>query len=190
MKTKALCLIVLIVFNMGCVKNKAIKNSSELSLLDLSKYSHWSFNGKMSFSDGENGGSGKISWFNNDGQLSAALKAPLGQGSWQIEENKQGSKLSSSKRGDMFASSMKTLLSEEIGWPIPWDELKSWIQAKPLNSQKAEISYHQEKLLIRENGWLVEYSRFKPVANSYLPTKMVATNPPYTIKLLIRKWNL
>jgi len=176
----------------ACQHPKQIKpDNTQRNLFELDKQVDWSFTGKMSFSDGNEGGSGRVNWRSLNDLVTADLKAPLAQGSWSLSESQTGGKISSSKSEDKFGPSMGLLISQEVGWQVPWQQLKRWITVRPLNINKAEvIDLNKQKMVIKENGWVIEYSRFEELENKSLPHKIIARKAPYSIKLFIKSWKL
>lgn len=183
-----------LLFLQSCQQAAQIKpgySDGTLPLLDLSAHDSYQFNGKMSFSDGEDGGSGRISWENTKGLISTELKAPLGSKSWLIKEFDNNAELISNGVTTQ-AHSAQSLISNQLGWQVPWQQLKSWVVGKPHNMNQANIKWLTDGFEIIEDGWRIEYSRLKEEGDKpgqYLPYKMVARKAPYSIKLSVKQWS-
>ncbi len=91
----------------------------------------------------------------------------------------------------LIADSAQTLISEQLGWQVPWQQLKSWVLGRPHNINQGRITWQTDGFIIYEGGWQIEYSRLKSYPNilsKQLPHKMVARKNNYSIKLSINQW--
>ena len=174
----------------ACHQPTHVKPITPNQMIDLSEVTNYQFKGKMSFSDGQDGGSGSIQWQNSGGLISARLKAPLGSKSWHLSEQKFGAELITNGT-TLIADSAQTLISEQLGWQVPWQQLKSWVLGRPHNINQGRITWQTDGFIIYEGGWQIEYSRLKSYPNilsKQLPHKMVARKNNYSIKLSINQW--
>ena len=174
----------------ACHHPTNVKPISASQMIDLSELSSYQFKGKMSFSDGQDGGSGSIQWQNNGGLISARLKAPLGSKSWHLTEQKVGAQLISNG-ATLIADSGQTLISDQLGWQVPWQHLKSWVLGRPHNQNQGQVTWQTDGFIIQEGGWQIEYSRLKTYSDDsskQLPHKIVARKNNYSIKLAIKQW--
>lgn len=176
------------VFLVGC-KQLGTQPTQKLNLVDLADVDQYQVLGKMSFSDGRDGGSGRVDWQFKGGFITAELKAPLGSKSWQIEEYDGGAKISTSEGYTGFSETAQALVSQELGWMVPWNELKSWIKGTPDVPEDARIIVHSDGYDIHEKGWVIQYSKLRNFDNNELPTKIIARKENYSIKVSIKKWN-
>lgn len=181
-------LIVLLLLS-GC-KPSAIKPNKELNLLDLTGAAYYQILGKMSFSDGNDGGSGRVNWRSHNNLIIAELKAPLGSKSWQIIEFSDGAKIETNDGYTQFSESAQTLISQELGWQVPWVELKSWIKGAPSTQDDATLEVNDNGYELYENGWSIQYSKFKNFETGHLPMLIIARKDNYSIKVSIKTWNL
>ncbi|WP_255590462.1 lipoprotein insertase outer membrane protein LolB [Marinicella meishanensis] len=172
----------------ACQKSTQIKPTVAVDLLSLDHHSAYQFNGKMSFSDGQDGGTGRVTWQSNQGLIDASLKAPLGSQSWQLIESVQGATLIANGGDQLHSVDAGWLISQQLGWQVPWQALKHWVVAQPHQTQAARVQWQGDALTIEEAGWRIEYSKFKPYPGGSLPHKMVARKGEYAIKLAVRNW--
>ncbi len=184
-------LIVVFWLLQGCQNHQNnVKSPDTNQLIDLSEIDNYQFKGKMSFSDGENGGSGSVNWEKSSGLVNVRIKAPLNSKSWRLSEQTMGAELIAD--GKVFhADSAQKLISKELGWQVPWKQLKSWVIGQPYNNNQAQVGSIVNGFSVKENGWLIEYSRLKPPQKNLsgqLPYKMIARKGNYSIKLSIKQW--
>jgi len=147
----------------------------------------WSVTGKMSINDGLQSGSGKFDWIKSDSHFEAQFKAPLGQGSWKITENNKEARLSSSKHADRFADNAQELISNELGWSFPLENLNYWLRGFHYLDEPYKHKNNIDN--IQESGWNISYQKWQSTPMGLLPTKIKASKPPYSVKLIIYHWN-
>ena len=185
-----LTIFILSVLLLQACHQPSLKSSAPIQLIGLAEINSYQFKGKMSFSDGQDGGSGSVDWQNSSGYISARLKGPLGSNSWQILESKIVAELVTDDMR-IVADSATELISNQLGWEVPWEQLKSWVIGQPYNKRKALINWKENGFSLLEDGWQIEYSRMKTYEGNsthHLPHKMIARKGPYAIKLSIKKW--
>lgn len=169
-------------------KQSSVKPKLELNLVEFNDIERYQILGKMSFSDGQDGGSGRIDWQFNNGYVVALLKAPLGSKSWEIKEFEGGAQIETNQGYKQISESAQSLISQELGWHVPWNELKHWIKGSPHLSNKSEVTVHNDGYDIREKGWVIQYSKLRSFETGELPMKIVARKDNYAIKVSIKSW--
>ncbi len=183
------CLILFMIVLSACQPKVGIKPYSEPNLVDFTEINTYQFTGKISFSDGQEGGSGSVRWRFSNGSTEAKIKAPLGSKSWQITATQDGAELRSNGGEVYRGHSAQELLEQQVGWSVPWQQLRQWVVGQPGDARLATVTWvDQDSYQIIETGWVIQYSRIKPHLDGFLPHKMVARNGDYSIKLSIRNW--
>jgi len=155
---------------------------------DIASAGSFRMTGKMSFSDGQEGGSGQVEWQQNGDALTLILKAPLSKRSWTLTESTQGAKLVSSRGDEVYADSASRLISNEVGWPVPWDALKLWLVGKMTEEGQSYIEPEKQTVMTQDLGWEIKYSNMKEYNSEYLPHKIIARKGDYSIKLSVKVW--
>lgn len=186
---RSFCLIYIILLLSACGQRNHIKPHQSLSIADLSALNLYQLFGKMSFSDGQDGGSGTIKWQQMEDGITATLKAPLGSKSWQIIESKSGAKLVTHQGEEYFGDSTGVLLSHQLGWQVPWQQLTDWVKGQPHDSSTAKITWQDDTYTLTEGDWQIVYSKLKQYPGGLLPHKMIARNDSYSIKLMVKQWS-
>jgi outer membrane lipoprotein LolB len=148
----------------------------------------FSLTGKMSFSDGDQGGSGQVEWQNKGSTVSVTLKAPLSKRSWQLTEYPDHATLRYHDGSMDYAEQTDSLLDAQMGWDVPWEALKLWVRGEhTLTGSKQNTE--DDEWVINDQGWRIVYSRFKTTpAGQRFPSRIFARKDPYSIKLVIRQW--
>ncbi|MCX7544459.1 lipoprotein insertase outer membrane protein LolB [Marinicella gelatinilytica] len=177
------CCVVLL---SGC-QNFA-KKPSNCDMAGDFDFQNFQLTGKLALSDGQEGGSGQFKWHHLKSATTAQFKAPMGQGDWYIEETLDGATMIVNNEDSYHASSATTLIEDAVGWPVPWEALKKWLVARPLNQEQAVIHTTENSKTISEQGWDIVYDRFQEYPKACLPHRIMASKPPYSIRLVIRDW--
>lgn len=150
--------------------------------------SDFNLSGKLAISDGAEGGSGRLNWQQLDNHVLAEFKAPLGQGDWLIEESEQGARMVINGEPPYYDSDAADLVAEAVGWSVPWHALKHWLLGQPMNQNQAVIQYTKTTKTIKEQGWTLVYDRFQASSFGCLPHRMMASQSPYSLRLVVRQW--
>ena len=175
--------LFLIIFMLSACQH----NKKPIASSDWKTGKSWSFSGKMAINDGQNSGSGRISWETYNNTTHAEFKAPLGQGSWTITENANTAKLVSSKNGKTIADNASDLISNELGWHFPWKSLKYWVRG--YQTGQALTPYNTLPESFSDNGWKITFQKWTKTAKGMLPKKIKASKDNYSVKLIIYSWD-
>ncbi|MCX7552966.1 lipoprotein insertase outer membrane protein LolB [Marinicella sp. S1101] len=184
-----LSFILLLLLLLAACQPRSIKPSKVASWVPLDVTVDYQIIGKMSFSDGQDGGSGRLNWQQQQGFVSAQLKAPLGVKSWQIAESPAGAKLISAEGLESYAESATSLISHQLGWAVPWVALKSWVIGQAFDDTNQLKQNDSGDFVLQEQGWEITYSRFQTFEAGILPMRMTARKNNFTIKIAVKSWN-
>ncbi|WP_395374417.1 lipoprotein insertase outer membrane protein LolB [Marinicella sp. W31] len=188
MKKQILWTCMLVSVLSACTRHQ-VRHTTDVNYQNLADVSDWKIEGKIAFSDGRDGGSGKFNWQAEDDAVQVELRAPLGQGSWRLNEEANGeARLYSGKDDFVTAEDAEILVSRQIGWHVPWHALKAWLRVTPHQQAQATEKQEDNILVISEQGWRIEYKKWSNASGRLLPTRITARKEPYSIKLSIRKW--
>ena len=169
----------------SCMSTKKRPNQTTAQ---QSNPNNWSITGKFALSNGKESGSGKITYSVNGKNINAKFKAPLGQGGWEIKQEKDKAELSSTRHHPIYGNNAQTLVSQELGWDFPWNSLTYWLRGYETN---AKITPHTQTIdKIDDNGWTITYSKWANTSQGLLPQKIKAKKPPFSVKLIIYKWKV
>ena len=180
--------VAIVLLSLLLISCKSLQKMQRPIANDWNHIKSWSFNGKIAINDGIDSGSGRISWKTNINNTQLKFKAPLGQGRWEINETPEKSTLISSKNGLISAPTTDLLIEKELGWTFPWDALKYWIRGYKHNEELKKHTILPKGFY--ENEWHITYSQWMDTPMGFLPKKLKATKPPYSIKVIIYQWNI
>ncbi len=176
------------VIMVSCATNIHKKAGHPDALIDLSDQSAYEFRGKMSFSDGTEGGSGHVHWQKSTQEIQVVLKAPLSKKSWTLTETSHQASIKTSNGQRFISTSAADLLSNQIGWQVPWEALQSWVIGQPNQSGTLEWHDDHKGYTVTDQGWVIQYSKLENYEKGVLPHKVIARKNPYSIKLSIKSW--
>jgi len=172
----------------SCASKQSVKPDSQSNLVDLSLIDVFQFNGKMSFSDGHEGGTGQVEWNKRPDITQVKLKAPLSKKSWTLIDSKAQAKIQLSNGEEIYGLSANQLISDQVGWEVPWKALQSWVIGQKTQSGMVLNQNESADYVIVDQGWRIEYTKLKPYAAGMLPHKIIARKEPYSIKLIVKQW--
>ncbi len=166
---------------------------SQAQIAQLSALETWRFSGRLSLSDGEQGGSGRLDWSQAPVRSELKFIGTLGQGSWRLSVQPTVARLELSATEVYTAPTVDRLLVQAIGWDIPVTALAWWIKGLPDPAYSFEASQGDADRLetLQQLGWAIDYQDFMQVSEELiLPRRIVARRGQEQLKLLIRRWEL
>ncbi|MBY0572844.1 MAG: lipoprotein insertase outer membrane protein LolB [Undibacterium sp.] len=101
---------------------------------------------------------GSFEWLQNPKELAIVLSSPLGQTIANIKQDKNGASLEQAKKEIITAPDIAQLLNENLGWAIPVNELKLWLQGFDLTADGKKIAIPvQDDLQLKSQGWQLRF---------------------------------
>lgn len=151
---------------------------------------HWQLSGKISLSNGQDSGSGRLQWQQEGDYFNMALRSPISGQSWQLLGNAEGCSLEGFKPEPVLARTPEELVRRELHWELPVGSLKGWLfgQVNP----GAHTRYDEAGRLLEQadQGWTITYRDWREQQGHWLPGKVFAKKKPYQVRLAIASWNL
>ena len=150
----------------------------------------WVLEGRLSIDDGQEGGSGRVSWQVNGNTSRIDFHAAMGRGAWRLVMNDQGAVLETADGRVLREPTVNTLLQKEMGWLLPVDALAWWARglAAPDGEQRLELDADGLAGQIMQQGWTVSYRRYSEFAGRMMPVRLNANKGKYRIKLAVSEW--
>jgi outer membrane lipoprotein LolB len=152
----------------------------------------WSLKARLAVSDGEDGGSGSLQWVVGEAGTRMNFHGALGRGAWRLESNDRGARLELADGTFYEADTGAELAARQLDWAVPVDALSWWVRglAAPGMVEHRELGADGALVFLRQQGWNIEYGRFREVEGILLPLKLTARQSGRTVKLVIREWQL
>lgn len=158
----------------------------------LGAISSWDMAGKLSVDDGDDGGSGKLSWKVRNESSLMNFRGALGRGAWQLDSRPGFAELQKSDGTITQASTVSDLLENEIGWHIPVNSLKWWALgvSAPGDTELLDLDSDGRVLAMQQDGWNISFDRYRQFDGVELPGRMDAVRGRYRVKMAVSKWTL
>lgn len=144
--------------------------------------------GRLAVSDGKDGGSAGFLWSQRGDAYEFELRQPVSQRTWRLTGDARGAVLEGGDDGPRRGESAEMLLSEMLGWQVPFGALGDWVRGLPGDSAVvASTRDARGRLeLIEQAGWRVEFRAW--LDDGVWPTRLTARRGPYSVRLSIQDW--
>ncbi len=156
----------------------------------IAAWSRWEFNGRLSLDDGEDGGSGQLRW-QVDGQTSQLdFRGTLGRGAWRLSIEPGHVVLDKADGSRTVAGAVDQIIENEIGWRVPVNALSYWVRGLQAPGQPDQVEFDELGRVTRlsQQGWLIDFDRYRAAAGVELPGRIEAVNGDYRLKLAGTRW--
>jgi outer membrane lipoprotein LolB len=159
---------------------------------ELSSIPDWALRGRLAVTDGKDGGSGSLRWKETTDGSHMDFHGALGRGAWRLSAGAGGAELELADGNRYRADTVGELVRGQLGWDIPVDALAWWVRGleAPGTPESRVLGEDGTLEMLRQDGWLVEYGRYREVNGIDLPVKLNARQAERTVKLAIRDWEL
>jgi len=152
----------------------------------------WALRGRLAVNDGEEGGSGHLSWQKHGQTSSIKFRGALGRGAWQLQADENGAVLEWADGEVHRADSVSELIERRLGWAIPVNALAWWVRGltAPGDWDLRQLDQYGNLEKLSQLGWDIEYGRYRNTASISMPMKLTARKQSYTVKFAIQDWDL
>lgn len=160
----------------------------------LAKQVQWSLQGRIALSNGRDGGSGRIDWWQDGAGYQVSLSAPVTRQSWRLSGDGRVARLEGLEGGTREGVDPGALLREATRWEIPVTALSSWVRGARAGHDHgpAVAQYGADGRLTRidQGGWTIEYDSWQPgEAGVELPNRLNARRGEASVRLIIDDWS-
>lgn len=155
------------------------------------------FNGGFGIWTDDESVSARINWLQTPESLSVHLAGPIGLGNMHLLGTQGIARL---QRGDVLVASgpsVDQVLQRGLGLsvPVPVEQLKLWVRGLPGNasSVKRDERGKLTDLQFKDGtgtDWRARFKRYTEVGNVTVPSLITATGGPYSVRLLLKNWQL
>ena len=152
--------------------------------------------GRIAIQDEKQSFSGSFRWEHQTTNDVILLFAPLGQAVAEITKDEEGVRLITSKMEGYYANDTEALTEQILGWRLPLDGLKYWIQGihSPLTAAEKDLDRQNQLLAIRQDGWHIHYNSFTQTSFSSAPLPknihLFFDNQKLKIRLIVDNWKV
>jgi outer membrane lipoprotein LolB len=147
--------------------------------------------GRLSVRAGEQSFSASLIWLRRPGEEILLLSTPLGQGMAEIRREADGMRLTDAEGKTHVAESGEALLARVVGIQLPVAGLASWLSARPHPDAPFTASLDAEgrMLTMEQEGWRIEYGRYRLEGGRWLPGKIFARREEgLEFRLVVDAW--
>ena len=161
--------------------------AAELSALDS-----WTLEGKLAVNDGNDGGSGKLRWQEDDGHSRMDFHGALGRGAWRLVSGPGGAELELADGRSFKAASVSELVRDQLGWSVPVEALSWWVLGLQAPGSSLARTFDEDGTLktLSQQGWDIEFERYREQEAINMPMKVTARQGEKMVKLAVRQWEL
>lgn len=152
----------------------------------------WSIEGRVALAHNHRSWHASIAWSREPDRWLVNLSAPLGQGSVLLRGEKGMAVLEGDDGVSYTAPSAEELLERHLGWRIPVSGLDYWVRGLAAPGASARLVRDESGGLIRieQQGWLIDYRRWRRVDGMQLPDKLFleSKSEELSVRLVIDDW--
>lgn len=152
--------------------------------------------GRLAIQDEKQSFSGSFRWVHLAASDEILLFTPLGQAVAEITKDDGGVRLITSKMEGYYANDAETLTEQILGWRLPLDGLRYWIQGmhSPLSAAEKDLDRQNQVLAIRQDGWHIHYNNFIQTSLSPAPLpknmNLFYENQNLKIRVIVDNWKV
>jgi outer membrane lipoprotein LolB len=153
----------------------------------------WTLTGRMAVQNGREGGTGQLSWAQTEEAYNIQLRAPMGQGTFELAGHPAGVSLRTGRNQIVRAAAAEDLLQRQLGWSAPVSGLRYWLMGLPqpgLNVDKLQIDSAGRLTDLEQGGWRISVSQYRPYGRTELPSKISIENGRLKMRLAALDWRI
>jgi outer membrane lipoprotein LolB len=133
---------------------------------------------------------GNFDWQERDDTVTLQLRNPLGQTMAIVTSSPSAATLELPNRQPLTADNVSTLMQNALGFALPVEGLRYWLQPSvaPTSKAKTEKDPQQDTRLkeIQQDGWTIDYIAYADApATGVKRVNLARTEPPLDIKLVL-----
>ena len=138
------------------------------------------------------GGSGRLSWEARPVGSDLDFHGAMGRGAWQLQVREDSAILKEADGGMQEAPDVNELMRNRIGWSVPVEALAWWVRGlkAPGETGSQQLDADGRLLSLQQNGWTVEFNRYRLIDDIELPVRLEAQKDNYRVKLAVGRWRL
>lgn len=133
---------------------------------------------------------GNFDWQENGDTVTLQLRNPLGQTLAIVTSSPASASLELPNRQPLTADNVSTLMQNAMGFALPVEGLRYWLQPSPAPTSKAKTEQDPQDPAhlkeIRQDGWTIDYVAYADApATGLKRVNLSREQPPLDIKLVL-----
>ncbi len=147
--------------------------------------------GRLSARHGTEALAANFQWRHASEHDELELVSPLGQTIAVLAGDGTSVRLQAADGRVLTAGNWTALTEQGLGWPLPVDGLKYWMQGAarvgaPFTSEAGEDG---RAAVLRQDGWTIVYQAYTQTSTAvWRPSRMTASYPDVELRLAIDRW--
>ncbi|TDV37056.1 outer membrane lipoprotein LolB [Paraburkholderia caballeronis] len=133
---------------------------------------------------------GNFDWRENGSTVALELRNPLGQTLAIVTSSPAQATLELPNRQPLTADNVSTLMQSSLGFALPVEGLRYWLQPSVAPTSRAQTTADQQDASrlaqIRQDGWTIDYLAYADApATGVKRVNLTREDPPLEIKLVL-----
>ena len=153
---------------------------------------NWTLQGRVAVKNRQKTWQAHLRWQQNDGRFEINFQSFFGQLLARLVSDDSGVALYLPNERVISSHDPTLLLYEQLGWAVPVAGLQNWVTGILADGDFTDKTIDGEGRLIylKQQGWMIDYSRYVSVWGIDMPKKIVLRRGGATIRLVVDHWEL
>jgi outer membrane lipoprotein LolB len=155
-------------------------------LSELEHASSWQLDGRAAVSLGTQGWQASLDWRQRGESSEVHLAGPFGAGAMVFKATPEGISLNGAPPNADVAAQLR----ERLGFELPIDSLRFWLQGIPDPNSAFELTRNQQDraLQLTQAGWSIQYDGYMPNHGDLLPARLVLRRADARVRIAVDRW--
>jgi len=179
----------------GCASVKPQGPSTSNAATELTAQTSRSYQGRFAVQYNDQNGQqrnayGNFSWQERGDTVTLQLRNPLGQTMAIVTSSPASATLELPNRPPLTADNVSTLMQNALGFTLPVEGLRYWLQPSPAPTSRAKTEKDPDQpsrlKQITQDGWTIDYLAYADApATGVKRLNLSRSEPPLDIKLVL-----
>jgi len=179
----------------GCASVKPQGPSTSKAATEMTAQTSRSYQGRFAVQYNDQNGQqrnayGNFSWQETGDTVTLQLRNPLGQTLAIVTSSPASATLELPNRAPLTADNVSTLMQNALGFTLPVEGLRYWLQPSPAPTSRAKTEKDPEQpsrlKQITQDGWTIDYLAYADApATGVKRLNLSRSEPPLDIKLVL-----
>ncbi|WP_100622552.1 lipoprotein insertase outer membrane protein LolB [Candidatus Coxiella mudrowiae] len=156
----------------------------------LSQFSLWNIDGAFSIQEPGRTIIAEYEWQQKGTNYHIRIHSTLGIYSVEISGRPGMVMLWRSSQEHYTTRTPEQLLQQQLGWQLPVSNLYYWVRGIPAPGiYHGNFDSYGHLTVLQQKGWSIRFSRYSTI-DSIVPYTLILNKGPFTIKIIIKSWQL
>ncbi len=194
---KLFTLIISALIISGCSNQQTVTTQPETLKLNWQQHvqnirsiKDWNASAQVAIKVNEKTQKAKMTWQQSFQNYQISFFGPFGQSGPKLTGNEKSATLTIPKEAPIKGRNTSAILQQRLGWQLPVNNAKYWILGIPAPTSESKVSLQEERLAtLVQDGWTINYSKYKQFGRFSLPTKILISRPDLNLLMVVYRWN-